>query len=75
MTLWRVYLIHMNDREIIQRLAKAGWETMKGRGKGSHTMMRHPDKPGKATIPKGEIKIGTLKNIERTTGVKLRKGA
>ncbi|ADU61460.1 MAG: type II toxin-antitoxin system HicA family toxin [Pseudodesulfovibrio sp.] len=61
----------MNDREVIQTLAKAGWETMKRRGKGSHTVMRHPDKPGKVTIPKGEIKIGTLKSIERATGVKL----
>jgi predicted RNA binding protein YcfA (HicA-like mRNA interferase family) len=47
---------------------------MKKRGKGAHTMMKHPDSPKKVTIPKGEIKTGTLRNIERTSGVKLRKG-
>ncbi len=61
----------MNSREILKILAKAGWETMKRRGKGSHTVMRHPDTSGKVIIPHGEIKIGVLKSIERMTGVKL----
>ncbi|WP_419787332.1 type II toxin-antitoxin system HicA family toxin [Pseudodesulfovibrio sp.] len=64
----------MNDREVIKELVKAGWIKLKKRGKGAHTMMKHPDSLKKVTIPKGEIKTGTLRNIERVSGVKLRKG-
>ena len=31
-------------------------------------MMAHPDKPNKAIIPRGELKIKTLRSIERATG-------
>lgn len=34
-------------------------------------MMAHPDKPNKAIIPRGELKIKTLRSIERATGEKL----
>jgi len=64
----------MTSREVIQLLEKAGWELMKGRGKGSHSVLRHPNKPGRVTVPKGEMKTGTLKSIERATGVKLKPG-
>lgn len=71
---WRVYVLHMTQREVIKALAKEGWVKMKKRGKGSHAMMKHPDKPGRVTIPNDDpIKLGTLKNIERKSGVTLRR--
>jgi len=68
-----VYILHMTQREVIKALAKEGWVEMKKRGKGSHAMMKHPEK-GKVTIPDhNPIKLGTLKSIERKTGVELRR--
>ncbi|WP_458097355.1 type II toxin-antitoxin system HicA family toxin [Roseomonas sp. WA12] len=41
---------------------------------GSHKQFRHSTKPGRATVyhPTKELAIGTIKSIERQTGVKLR---
>lgn len=63
---------HMTSKEVIKQLEKAGWVKLGKRGKGSHTVMYHPQKPGKVTIPKGEIKTGTLASIRRTTGEHLK---
>jgi len=43
--------------------------------KGSHIQFRHSLKPGRVTVPhpKQDIAIGTLKSIERQSGVKLRR--
>ncbi len=61
----------MNDAELIRRLAKeGGWVKLPKRGKGSHTMMGHPDKAHKLNIPKGEIKPGTLAQILKAAGLK-----
>ena len=42
--------------------------------KGSHLQLKHPTKPGRVTVPHPErdIPIGTLKSIERQSGIKLR---
>ena len=63
----------MNQREVVKRLRAEGWKELKGkRGRGSHKMMEGPD-GAKVVIPYGEIRPGTLKNIERTTQVTLMK--
>ncbi|MBD9492192.1 type II toxin-antitoxin system HicA family toxin [Ensifer sp. ENS11] len=42
--------------------------------KGSHVQFKHPEKPGRVTVPhpKRDIPIGTLKSIEKQAGLKLR---
>ncbi len=41
---------------------------------GSHHHFKHPERPGKVTIPhpQKDMPIGTVKSIERQSGVKLR---
>lgn len=41
--------------------------------KGSHVQFKHPTRPGKATVPhpRKDLPIGTVKSIERQTGVRL----
>jgi predicted RNA binding protein YcfA (HicA-like mRNA interferase family) len=62
----------MNSREIIAALIKAGWE--KAGQKGSHVQFKHPDQPGRVTVPhpSRDIPFGTLRSIERQSGLKLR---
>ena len=62
----------MNNREIIAALAKAGWVEV-GQ-KGSHLQFKHPEKPGRVTVPhpSRDIPIGTLRSIERQSGLKLK---
>jgi predicted RNA binding protein YcfA (HicA-like mRNA interferase family) len=62
----------MNSREIIAALAKAGWVEV-GQ-KGSHLQFKHPERPGRVTVPhpSRDIPIGTLRSIERQSGLKLR---
>jgi predicted RNA binding protein YcfA (HicA-like mRNA interferase family) len=61
----------MTSREVIKRIGADGWYEV--RQSGSHKHFRHPTKPGTATVPhpKREMPIGTLKSIERQTGVRL----
>jgi predicted RNA binding protein YcfA (HicA-like mRNA interferase family) len=63
----------MDSREIIKRLQAEGWELV--HVVGSHQQFRHPVNPGKVTIPhpKKDLPIGTVKNIERQSGVHLLK--
>ena len=68
-----VCIIHtMNSREIIKRLKADGWN--KVGAKGAHHQFKHPTKKGRVTVPhpSREIPIGTLKSIERQSGLKLR---
>ena len=68
-----VYLYtRMRGRDIITALAKDGWKEVAKRG--SHVQLKHPTKPGRVTVPHPErdIPIGTLKSIERQSGIKLR---
>lgn len=69
-----VYCAFMKSRNIIKKLELAGFEKVKrGQSAGSHQKMRHPD--GRiTTIPdkKGkDVRLGTLKDIENQTKVKL----
>lgn len=63
----------MKSAEIIRLLDADGWAL--ARISGSHHHFRHPLKPGTVTVvhPKKDVPIGTLKSIERQSGVKLRK--
>lgn len=60
----------MDSREIIQILKQNGWyEVAKS---GSHSQFRHQDRKGRVTVPhpKKDIPTGTLKSIERQSGIK-----
>ena len=62
----------MRSGDILKKLAKDGWAEV--RQSGSHKQLRHPKKPGTVTVPhpKAEVAIGTIKSIEKQSGVKLR---
>ena len=63
---------HMNSRAIIKILEKHGW--YKADQSGSHIQFRHPSIEGRVTVPhpKKDIPIGTLKSIERQSGIKFK---
>jgi predicted RNA binding protein YcfA (HicA-like mRNA interferase family) len=65
-------LTAMNSREVIRRLEQAGWVEVSQAG--SHKQFKHPDKSGRVTVPypKKDIPLGTLKSIEKQSGLKLR---
>lgn len=58
----------MNSREIIKRLERDGWQLV--RTKGSHRQYKHPDRPGRVTVPhpKKDFPVSTLKSIFRQAG-------
>jgi predicted RNA binding protein YcfA (HicA-like mRNA interferase family) len=62
----------MRSREIISALQGDGWFEVAR--KGSHVQFKHPTKKGRVTVPHPErdIPIGTLKSIEKQSGLKLR---
>ena len=62
----------MNSREILAELEADGWQL--ARVKGSHHHFKHPTKPGVVTVkhPAKDFPIGTIKSIERQSGLKLR---
>ncbi|HWE44280.1 MAG TPA: type II toxin-antitoxin system HicA family toxin [Gemmatimonadaceae bacterium] len=62
----------MNSREVIEALEADGWAEV--RVKGSHHQFKHPKRKGTVTVPHPEkdFPTGTLKSIERQSGVKLR---
>ncbi len=62
----------MTSKDIIKRLEKDGWT--KVAQAGSHVQFRHPTKKGRVTVPhpRSDFAIGTLKSIEKQSGVKLR---
>ncbi|HEX4078902.1 MAG TPA: type II toxin-antitoxin system HicA family toxin [Rhizomicrobium sp.] len=63
----------MHSREVIRILECGGWRLVAV--SGSHHQFKHSTKPGRVTVPHpvNDIKIGTLKSIERQSGVKLRR--
>ncbi|MGH7123737.1 MAG: type II toxin-antitoxin system HicA family toxin [Stellaceae bacterium] len=67
-----MYLIHMNSRDVIRALEQAGWKLV--RVAGSHHQFKHPDSPWVVTVvhPLKDVPVGTLRSIERRSGVKLR---
>ncbi|MGI9044794.1 MAG: type II toxin-antitoxin system HicA family toxin [Gemmatimonadaceae bacterium] len=62
----------MKSREIMKRLEAEGWRLL--RVNGSHHMMGHPTNPDVIVVkhPQKDCPLGTLKKIERQSGVKLR---
>ncbi|MGN6270881.1 MAG: type II toxin-antitoxin system HicA family toxin [Sphingomonas sp.] len=62
----------MRSREIIKKLEKAGWVEV--RQSGSHKQFRHPTRPGTVTAPhpNAEMAIGTIRSIEKQSGISLR---
>lgn len=61
----------VTSREVIQKLKAAGW--FLARVTGSHHHFKHPTKPGVVTVPHPakDFPTGTLKSIERQSGVNL----
>jgi predicted RNA binding protein YcfA (HicA-like mRNA interferase family) len=61
----------MKSRDVIKALKAAGFA--KVGQKGSHVQFKHPDRPGRVTVPhpEADLPIGTLKSIERQSNVKL----
>ena len=62
----------INSKDAIKTLQTAGWYEVSQ--KGSHKQFKHNNLPGRVTVPhpRKDIAIGTLKSIERQSGVKLR---
>jgi predicted RNA binding protein YcfA (HicA-like mRNA interferase family) len=62
----------MRSRHVIAALVADGWFEVAQ--KGSHVQFKHPRKPGRVTVPHPErdIPIGTLRSIEKQSGLKLR---
>jgi predicted RNA binding protein YcfA (HicA-like mRNA interferase family) len=62
----------MNSREVIRALGRDGWELV--RVSGSHHVFQHSTKPGRVIVPHPvrDIPLGTLRSIERQSGLKLR---
>ncbi|PPJ48717.1 type II toxin-antitoxin system HicA family toxin [Rhizobium sp. KAs_5_22] len=62
----------MRSADVISALQRDGWLLVAT--KGSHHQFKHPEKPGRVTVPhpKRDIPLGTLKSIEKQSGLKLR---
>jgi predicted RNA binding protein YcfA (HicA-like mRNA interferase family) len=62
----------MNSRAVIAALLADGWFEINQ--VGSHKQFRHPTKPGRVTVvhPTRDIPIGTLRSMEKQSGLKLR---
>jgi predicted RNA binding protein YcfA (HicA-like mRNA interferase family) len=62
----------MDSRAVIRLLEAAGWRLV--RVTGSHHHFRHPERVGTTTVahPVKDIPPGTLRSIERQSGVMLR---
>jgi predicted RNA binding protein YcfA (HicA-like mRNA interferase family) len=62
----------ISSKSAIRAVKADGWYRVGQTG--SHVHFKHKTKPGKVTIPHPEkaLPIGTLKSIEKATGVKLR---
>jgi predicted RNA binding protein YcfA (HicA-like mRNA interferase family) len=59
----------LTAREIIKKIEAAGWRFV--RQKGSHRVYVHPTLPGIVIVPmhKGDLKIGTERQILRDAGL------
>jgi predicted RNA binding protein YcfA (HicA-like mRNA interferase family) len=62
----------MKSREIIAALENGGWYEVAR--KGSHVQFKHPIRKGRVTVPhpNRDIPVGTLKSIEKQSGIQLR---
>ena len=61
----------MKSQDVIKALKSDGWEQVAQ--KGSHVQFKHPTKKGRVTVPhpKKDIPKGTLRSIEKQSGLKL----
>lgn len=61
----------MRSADVISALKADGWFEVATRG--SHVQFKHPHKKGRVTVPhpKRDIPMGTLKSIEKQSGLKL----
>jgi predicted RNA binding protein YcfA (HicA-like mRNA interferase family) len=68
-----VCIIHTYSRDVIRAIEADGWRLK--RVTGGHHHFAHPTKPGLVTVmhPVKDVKLGTLKSIEKQSGVTLRK--
>jgi predicted RNA binding protein YcfA (HicA-like mRNA interferase family) len=64
----------MHSREVITALLADGWREVRVRG--SHHHFRHGEKPGTVTVPHPvrDVRLGTLKAIERQSGLRFSRG-
>jgi predicted RNA binding protein YcfA (HicA-like mRNA interferase family) len=62
----------MNSRDVISALTVDGWFEVNR--VGSHAQFKHGSKKGRVTVPHPakDIPIGTLKSIEKQSGLRLR---
>ena len=62
----------MTSAEVIRRITDAGWHEVARRG--SHAQFKHGTRPGRVTVPhpRRNIPIGTLRSIEKQSGVNMR---
>jgi predicted RNA binding protein YcfA (HicA-like mRNA interferase family) len=61
----------MKVRDVIRILEDDGWEMVRQRG--SHRQYRHPQKPGRVTVPGNpgaELKPDTLASVWRQAGIR-----
>jgi predicted RNA binding protein YcfA (HicA-like mRNA interferase family) len=63
----------MDSRTIIRKLRQAGWVHFRTTRSPHHFM--HPDTQQVVTVPhpRKDVPIGTIKSVERQSGVKLRR--
>lgn len=63
---------HVNSRDVIKALKADGWVEVTQRG--SHKQFKHPAKTGRVTVPhpKRDLPMGTLRSIEKQSGLALR---
>ena len=61
----------MRSRDVIRQLEADGWQEVAR--KGSHAQFKHKIKKGRVTVPdpRRDIPIGTVRSIERQSGLKL----
>lgn len=62
----------MDSANILRALIADGW--IEVGQKGSHKQLKHPTKRGRVTIPMPvkDMPIGTLRSIEKQSGLRLR---
>jgi len=63
----------MKARELLKLLHADGWFEVAQ--KGSHKQLKHPQKPGKVTVPvhgNADLAPMVIRSIERQSGLKLR---
>lgn len=61
----------MTAKELIKRLKSVGWVEVKLTSGSSHRQFKHPDKPGKITVPvhNGDLSIKVEKSVLKAAGL------